>query len=477
VSADHASGSGTLTDALNEAPLSLFHLRAMFTSGMGFFTDAYDLFVIGVALVLVTAEWHLTTTEATLASSIALVGAFFGAVVFGRLADVLGRKAIYGTEAAIMAVGAILSAVAPDISWLIAARFLLGIGIGGDYPVSATIMSEYANRKDRGRLVSMVFSTQAVGLIVGPMVALTLLGAGVSNDFAWRIMLGLGAVPALAVIYLRRTMPESPRYVAQVMGNASAAAASMAGLTGGAIRASAEEMPAVRERFVDFIRNRRNLLLLTGTAGSWFLLDYAYYGNTISTPLILRAVAPHAALMQSVAWTLIVFALAAAPGYVLALIAIDRIGHRRLQWMGFLGMAGAFGLIGLIPSITHLVAPFLALYGLSYFFTEFGPNVTTFVLPSEVYPITSRTTGHGISSGVAKMGAFTGVYAFPHVEALLGLQGTLLLTAGAALLGALLTLLLPEPAGLSIEEASRARERPGTTRESAPSGEPGLVIS
>lgn len=477
MSSDGASGSGTLTDALNEAPLSVFHLRAMFTAGMGFFTDAYDLFIIGVALALVTAQWHLTTTEATLASSIALVGAFFGAVVFGRVADVLGRKAVYGLEAAIMALAAILSAVSPDITWLIASRFLLGIGIGGDYPVSATIMSEYANRKDRGRLVSMVFSTQAVGLIIGPVVGLTLLGAGVSNDLAWRIMLGLGAVPALAVIYLRRTMPESPRYVARVMGNASAAAASMAGFTGGAIRAFGDEAPVVRQRFVDFIGNRRNLVLLAGTAGSWFLLDYAYYGNTISTPLILGTVSPHASLMQSVAWSLIIFALAAAPGYVLALVTIDRIGHRRLQWIGFLGMAAAFGLIGLVPSVTHLVVPFLALYGMSYFFTEFGPNVTTFVLPSEVYPITSRTTGHGLSSGVAKLGAFIGVYAFPHLEAALGLQVTLLFTAGVALLGALLTLVLPEPAGLSIEEASRERHAGPRPHEATPTPEPGLLTT
>ena len=477
MSADRASGSGTLTDALNEAPLSVFHFRAMFTSGMGFFTDAYDLFIIGVALALVTAEWHLTTTEATLASSVALVGAFIGAVVFGRVADILGRKAIYGIEAAIMAVAAVLSALSPNLAWLIAARFLLGIGIGGDYPVSATIMSEYANRKDRGRLVSMVFSTQALGLIVGPVVGLTLLGAGISNGLAWRLMLGLGALPALAVIYLRRTMPESPRYMARVLGDASGAASSMEGFTGGAIRATAAEERAPRQRFADFIRNRRNLVLLAGTAGSWFLLDYAYYGNTISTPLILRSVAPHASLMQSVAWTLIIFVLAAAPGYLLALITIDRIGHRRLQWIGFLGMAAAFGVIGLVPSITHVILPFLALYGISYFFTEFGPNVTTFVLPSEVFPITSRTTGHGISSGIAKVGAFVGVYAFPHLEAALGLQTTLLFTAGAALLGALLTQVLPEPAGLTIEEASREQVVAVRPHEATTVSEPGLVVS
>ena len=455
MSTNRATGTTTLTDALNDAPLSVFHLRAMFTSGMGFFTDAYDLFIIGVALTLVKAEWHLSTTQATLASSAALLGAVVGAFIFGRLADVLGRKAIYGLEAAIMAVAALAAAAAPNITWLIAARFLLGIGIGGDYPVSAIIMSEYANRKDRGRLVSMVFSTQALGLIVGPVVGLTLLGAGISSDLAWRLMLGLGAAPALAVIYLRRTLPESPRFRARVRGDAAGAAASLADYSGGAIAHSGAVEPRMRQRFVDFIGDRRNLVLLLGTAGSWFLLDYAFYGNTISTPLILSTVAPHAALIQSVAWSLVIFALAAAPGYLLAMVTIDRIGHRRLQWIGFLGMAVAFGIIGLVPSMTHLVVPFLLVYGISYFFTEFGPNVTTFVLPSEVYPVTSRTTGHGISSGIAKLGAFVGVYAFPQLEASLGLQATLLFTAGVAVLGALVTLVLPEPAGLTIEDASR----------------------
>src|SRR5438105_1325726 len=122
----------------------------------------------------------------------------------------------YWLVAVIMVVAALGSALSPSFWVLIALRFLLGFGVGGDYPVSAVLMSEYANRKDRGKLVGMVFSTQALGLIVGPLVALTLLGAGASNDVAWRTMLALGAVPAAAVVYLRRKMPESPRYQVQV---------------------------------------------------------------------------------------------------------------------------------------------------------------------------------------------------------------------------------------------------------------------
>jgi nitrate/nitrite transporter NarK len=93
-------------------------------------------------------------------------------------------------------------------------------------------------------------------------------------------------------------------------------------------------------------------------------------------------------------------------------------------------------------------------YGISYFFTEFGPNMTTFVLPGELFPTRLRATGHGISAGVGKLGAFIGVFLFPFLQGTLGLDGTLLLTAGISVAGALLTLILPEPAGRTLEEIS-----------------------
>jgi MFS family permease len=133
---------------------------------------------------------------------------------------------------------------------------------------------------------------------------------------------------------------------------------------------------------------------------------------------------------------------------------MDRIGHRRLQWTGFAMMAASFGIIGLVPGVSTAVAPFIIAYGISYFFAEFGPNTTTFVMPAELYPVSMRATGHGISSGVAKLGAFIGVFVFPFLQTSLGLRGTLTLTAGVSVLGALLTLVLPEPAGRSLEDLS-----------------------
>ena len=227
--------SSDLVTALDEASLSRFHLRAVLASGMGFFTDAYDLFVIGIASALITKDWHLSPGQLAVLNSTMLAAAFLGALVFGRYADKVGRKRVYWLVAAIMIAGALGSALSQSFWMLIAFRFVLGFGVGGDYPVSAVMVSEYANRKDRGKLVGMVFGTQALGLIIGPLIALALLGSGVSDDVAWRILLALGAVPAAAVIYLRCRMPESPRYQAQVQGRAEQAASRITGLDVGQV--------------------------------------------------------------------------------------------------------------------------------------------------------------------------------------------------------------------------------------------------
>jgi MFS family permease len=270
----------------------------------------------------------------------------------------------------------------------------------------------------------------------------------------WRILLALGAVPAAAVIYLRCRMPESPRYQIQVQGRAEQAASRMSAFTGGQVNGNGNGAGAPRDEMGlrSFLTTRRWLITLAGTAGTWFLLDYAYYGNTISTPQILGLISPHASTMTKITLQLAIFAVAAVPGYVLAIATLDRIGHRRLQLTGFAIMALCFLVIAAVPGMTTMVVPFLLVYGVSYFFTEFGPNMTTFVIPSELYPVSMRATGHGISAGVGKLGAFIGVFLFPLLQTSLGLRGTLLLTAGVAVLGFALTLVLPEPARRSLED-------------------------
>lgn len=350
---------------LDNSGLSRFHLKAMITSGMGFFTDAYDLFIISVVNSLLIPLWHLNALEIALINSISLLSAAAGSYLFGLLADRVGRHSIYGLTLIVLAIGAILSAFSPNIYFLLAFRFIMGLGIGGDYPLSATLMSEYANRKDRGKLITMVFSMQGLGLIVGPLVAIVLLGSGMSQDLTWRLMLGFGAIPALATFYLRRQIAETPRFALMMQSDRTATQATG---QGSKTKSAPKQVrgQARKSRF-SLLFTRRYLAWIIGTAGAWFLLDIAYYGTTTSNTLILGALDPHASSITHMVEVLVIFLVAALPGYIVAALTIDKLGRKAIQCIGFAMMALTYGLLALIPGLTQVVAPFLTLYALGYF--------------------------------------------------------------------------------------------------------------
>ena len=461
------AASGDAFEKLDDSKVTRFQWKIMFVSGMGFFTDAYDLFVIGIVVALLQPEWHLSTTQVSLLNSVTLAASAVGALVFGRVSDILGRKRIYGYEVLILAIGAIASALAPNYIFLLVCRAVLGIGIGGDYPVSATIMSEYSGKRSRGRMVGLVFAMQGAGLIVGPLIASILLASGTSNEATWRILLGLGAIPGLAVFYLRRQIHETPRFAlaggAQEEADAAIAQATGTQAAKGPAQESAARVPqGALAGFKVFGRHRRMLTWLIGTATAWFLLDFCYYGNTISTPEILKLLNPHASLLHDTLIQLLIFAVFAVPGYIVAILLLDKTGRKSIQTVGFFMMGAMFLLIGLIPGVTVNAVPFVLLYGISYFFTEFGPNTTTFIYPAEIFPLEVRTTGHGISAAAGKLGAFAGAYLFPVMLASsFGIRGAEIVAGIVSLAGLVVTAaLLPEPMGRSLEDLSEQAYSP-----------------
>lgn len=442
---------------LDNAKISAHHWKIMFISGMGFFTDAYDLFIIGVVMTLVKQEWHVGKVEESLVTSTALLAAALGALLFGRVADMVGRKRIYGVEVLVLAVGAIACACSPSIWWLIGLRFILGIGIGGDYPVSATIMSEYAGKASRGLLVTMVFAMQAAGLIVGPLFASALLATSLSHDLIWRILVAFGAVPAMAVYWQRRRLKETPRFLA--------AAAQIEADDGRLIRAqhfdSATHSVSFWDGFQRLINDSRLLTRLVAASAAWFLMDAAYYGNTVSSPLVLSALHGDRTLLQKTLTELAVFAIFAVPGYAVAVLTMDRLGRKTIQALGFVMMAITFAVLALVPNLKNEVIPFLVIYGLSFFFTEFGPNATTFVYPSEIFPVRVRTTAHGVSAAMGKLGGFLGVFVFPYLLSWKGLMGAESAAAIASAVGMVVTLtMLPETKGKSLEEITASGIQP-----------------
>ncbi len=449
---------------IDSVPLNFNHLKVWFTSGMGFFTDAYDLFIIGIVLIILEGNYNTSFhiaggnafVGAGLLGSSAIIAAIFGQLIWGTVADKFGRKKIYGLEAAILASGAILSAFAWNYWSLFAFRFILGFGIGGDYPVSATIMSEYSNTKDRGKLIALVFANQGIGSVAAVAVGLGAV-AVLPAELAWRFMLAFGAIPALAVIYMRRKLPETPRYSAIVNKDSKNAEKAAKFINNkaqidGQLESNISSVSA-------FFRNYWKTLIVT--AGSWFLLDIAFYGTGIFSGPITGSIIPATNLSSKIVLAGIPF-MVGFFGYFSAVALMDKAGRRILQVGGFAAMGILYFLVSsfiLVKGIkiTGFVLPadlMFALYALTFFFIDLGPNTTTFVVPAEVYPVRFRTTGHGISAAAGKTGAAITTFFFVYLLSSIGLKEVLMMLAIISFVGAVLSVFLKETKNVPLEEAA-----------------------
>ena len=349
---------GGAFQSLDDSHITKAQLKIMFISGMGFFTDAYDLFVIGIVVSLLKTEW-------TSVDQPGVVAEFLHAAGLGRgRARVRPSRGHTRTQADLRLRGAdprhrrTSLGVRAQLQFLLICRIILGIGIGGDYPVSATIMSEYSGKRDRGKMVGLVFAMQGAGLIFGPLFASVLLWSGLSDDAVWRILLAFGAVPGMAVFYLRRRIHETPRFAMaggaadEASGGHQASRPETTRAPAPVAESKARNTMSVAQGYLLLLQSKRMLIWLIGAAGAWALLDFCYYGNTISTPEILKLLNPHASLLHNTLIQLAIFAIFAVPGYIVAILLLDKSGRRSIQVLGFGMMGLMFLLIGLIPAVT-----------------------------------------------------------------------------------------------------------------------------
>jgi MFS family permease len=450
-----APTGASVAQSIDDAKLGVFHFKAAATAGAGFFTDSYDLNVIGTVVLLATTQFHLTGGQISMLTSSTLLAVALGASLFGRLGDLLGRRRVYGLEAILMIIGALVSALAPNFTVLLIGRLILGLGIGGDYPASGVIMTEYANRRNRGRLVGLTFIFYVFGQVTAYLVSLLVLAVGVPDNLAWRLILGFGVLPSLLVLYQRRHMPESPRWTAERGDERQARLdfESFAQSRATAVSASAER-PSRGVGLRSAFANRRVLITLLGTAGSWFFFNVAVYGNSVSQPLLIKSIAPHGSVLSNIALNAVLVVCFSLGGGIAGLIVLDRMPRRTLQMVGF-GLCGAAMLaITVAPSLSAAVIPFAVVFGVSLFGIAFGPNYTTMLLAAESYPTAIRSTCHGISAGVAKVGAFAGALLVPLLLTGAGLRAVTLVAFccyGAAIAA---TMLMREPIGLPLDDVS-----------------------
>ncbi|RVW24571.1 putative inorganic phosphate transporter 1-7 [Vitis vinifera] len=506
-------------NALDVAKTQWYHFTAIIIAGMGFFTDAYDLFCISLVTKLLGRLYYhvdgaakpgtLPPNVSAAVNGVALFGTLAGQLFFGWLGDKMGRKRVYGMTLMLMVICSVASGLSfgsspkAVMSTLCFFRFWLGFGIGGDYPLSATIMSEYANKKTRGAFIAAVFAMQGFGILAGGLFAIIVSTAFKAKfsapayevdaiastvpqaDYVWRIILMVGALPAALTYYSRTKMPETARYTALVAKNAKKAASDMSKVLQVDIEAEPQKVEEVTKAYGLFSKEfvRRHGVHLFGTASTWFLLDIAFYSQNLFQKDIFSAIGwiPPAKTMNAIdevykiakAQTLIALC-STVPGYWFTVAFIDRMGRFAIQLMGFFFMT--VFMFALALPYDHWTRKdnrigFVVMYSLTFFFANFGPNATTFVVPAEIFPARFRSTCHGISAASGKAGAIVGAFGFLYLAqskdkakadagypAGIGVKNALLVLGGINLLGFIFTFMVPESKGKSLEEMSGENE-------------------
>ena len=461
---DFSPNSNLNRDAIGRPPKTLqSHALRVLLAGAGFLADAYDLFVINLVLRLLRDEYPNFATEGRshelegMVASAALVGSIVGQLLAGSLADVIGRKLIFIATATLITIGSLGSSTCTDSSQftiyskIACWRFVLGLGVGGEYPLAATVTSESSSAGSKGKLMSAVFAMQGAGSLLSTAVVMLCLSAQFSTAFTWRFALAFGSVPVMLAFPWRIRMHETETFE-RIKRERRDAEAEDADLSGRCDRGLPVQYKTLGTGRLGEIR--RALLLyrwhMLGTALCWFLLDLDFYANGLFnhevTALVLSQDGSGASTAAEDARNSAILAMIGLPGYFLTYHYIDRIGRKNIQMFGFLLMGTCFLVLGVGHEwFTAVGAPvgrkylYVGVYALTFLFSNFGPNTTTFVIPGEIYPGEVRATAHGVSAACGKLGAAAGAFFFPYID---NIQHCMLACAAVAFLGSLSTYVL-----------------------------------
>ncbi len=349
----------------------------------------------------------------------------------------------------------------------------MGIGIGGDYPMSASVVSDRSNLKKRGVLLSLIFSNQGWGNVAGAIVAIVVIAAYKgpieAGDYhklsgAWRILQGVALVPALGVLYFRLTLVEATRFTQARRIQDDPEILARQGIVskpvertapgsdsnhsddelkkGGVVaeqdgdsslenRAVGLKFGTIGKRghndFIAYFSEWRHAKVLIGTAAAWFLVDITFYGINLNSSSILAAIGftnstatpdgVYDKLFKTATGNLIITVAGFLPGYFFTAATIEYLGRKPIQIMGFLMNALFLGILGgTFHWLKKQTGPFFVVFVFLQLFFNFGANATTFIVPAEVFPTRVKAGAHGFSAACGKCGAILASLLFSSVQ-------------------------------------------------------------
>lgn len=429
-----------VTRRLDVLRWSKFHTMVTAVLGVGWLLDAFEVNIVGSVLGVIQNVFHLDTNQASWVVSIWLIGIMFGAIVFGYLADRFGRKRLFIATLVMYSFFTILTALSPNYVFLMIFRFLTAIGVGAEYTAINSAISEFIPPKNRGRVNGLVMNFWPVGAMIAALVNLFFINL-LAPEIGWRVGFAFGAIAALFVVWMRRSMPESPRWLL-TKGRRQEAESVVQYIE---TRSGQTNHEAVEAILVDAKPARPFLSQVFELVTRYparlalgCLLDlseaFGYYGMfTFLALAVLPSV--HIAATQ-IPWFYFLGNVGALLGGLAMLTVIDRLGRKitvpvfyTLAALSTMLLAPATGTgSGLVVLLAFLLANFFAT----------GAWTSAYPTFSEIFPTHLRSTGVGLSVAVGRTGAiFSGPLLIAIYQGPTGITGSLVTMAALWLVGAI----------------------------------------
>lgn len=429
-------------ERLDRLPFGRAHRRLLVGSGIGWALDAMDVALISFIIAALGIAWNLSTTEMSLIGSIGFVGMAVGASFGGLLADRIGRRQVFALTLLVYGLATGASALSTGLVMLIVLRFIIGLGLGAELPVASTLVSEYAPKRIRGRVIVILEAFWAVGWLAAAVIAYLVIDEGTG----WRWALAIGMVPAFYAIVVRWALPESVRFL-EARGRITEAEDAVqhfeksSGLT--PVPAAPPEPPAPKPHWKELwtpqLRRRTIAIWM-----AWFGVNFSYYGAFIWLPQLL--VSQGHDLVQSFQYTLII-TLAQLPGYALAAVLIEKWG-RRATLASFLACSAvAAALFGQAETVAAIIAAGMAMSAFNL-----GAWGALYAVTPEIYPTRLRATGSGSAAAFGRVAAIIAPLSTPVMRELGGNALAFGVFAFFFVLAAVAALFLPEWKGKELQE-------------------------
>ncbi|WP_335959244.1 MFS transporter [Acinetobacter bereziniae] len=395
-----------LVSRVQRLPIGKFHYTLLWVIGLGWMFDAMDTGLISFILTKMAEEWQMTPTEKGWVVSIGFIGMAIGAVFSGGLADRIGRRTVFAITLVTYSVATALCAFAPNLTWLLIFRFIVGLGLGGQLPVAVTLVSEYIPAQVRGRFIVLLESFWGLGWLVAALISYFVI-----PDYGWHIAFLIGGLPAIYVFMILKKVPESVPYLINRgrIDEAHALVQKLERQCGVDVITTIEVKPVAAKPNLSFTQlwssafARRTLMLWL----IWFGIVYSYYGIFTWLPSLL--VKQGYTIVQSFEYVLGMI-LAQLPGYVAAAWLVEKLG-RKATLAGFIAMCAVSAyFFGQSTSVNMIM-----FWGCLMSFFNLGAWGVLYTYTPEQYPTNIRAFGSGWASAIGRIGGIVAPLVVTHM--------------------------------------------------------------